>query len=1258
MPDKEQILKWYAQFKQMLVNEGIDVNNPADLLRIKAFKAADLDNDIRGEVVFPLDSKNVYKKSFENDGFNEFKKLSDNVKGKLGHIYEFEENIEKAKKDEKTYKNLANLYLDYDKAVKEASDGLVEYDTYKINHLGEFSQKMIDSLKLPDETNENDFANIEKLYNFAAEGMLVIESERTEPDAFRLVMADLNDDLVLSEEAGALMDKNSDPDFVPSPNQKDMLKSMGAIKHASEVEFNVIDGKEYDEEYANERIAFLNKLKENSKNADVVENGIIKLDSLIQDIVETDINEFNDEIKKDYISRNEFKNKYNEQIEKEFNDIVEKSYYQADKMHSLEKYVEKNADYSEFEYENTKSKQILKELVLEYKQYIGNDSELNKIITAVEKYANVDAHAGKNFREERGYVEKTIEMLDEYFEKLDEDDAKVNKKIHDFLAKVKDEKNMTPEEEKRDAELCAEVEMVDNRRRVHSSLSNYFNQLVNGRLKVPEHARKAEVDKTPYGIILGTGFIYMNGSGVKIKQTVSEKEVGKAGSVLASNLATTTAKKKDRPIFQHEPRMNDIQQGMLGNCYMLAGLQEVARLYPWKIKEAICDNHDGTATVRLFKRKKGFYTPVYIRVDKQEERVLGLNQGNEDCLWASLILNAYIISGMHPYRDAVDNKDNIDHYPGKDVMEMHAKLYNEDPEHYDTSEAPWLRIENGKAYADWKPDVTQVEGGNGGEFLETFLGKDFKHYTHDMEHLQSPLWLRTYNADYNDPEDIIKLAFVNDGDKVTREELEGTCKKSFDELVAAELGTENYENFNYDDEDIKEITSMFKTAIGDVKKVIQKELDDNGGKITGDCANEIRNIKDVFNAAAGDNNLDVKIAFRNAAVSMLLTKIQKSYVTVKSDFAERKTAREKEFTSIKDKLDKGLPVMVGSKHSDYINVMGGHEYSVIGAYTTDDNPPRNFLRIRNPWGNRDFSMTHGTLAYMVKGKGMNDNGLEYYTDKDGKECIRYVNMEDGVFDMEFDLACNEFYRYMVNESENLIKEQQVKSPEYIVEEFGPKEQPDKMTEERFREYLKCAAGLIKDITNTKSVFSSDTKSFTDLLKCAKNFKDSVIVHREGSVADMKTSLNALKDAANAYKEHLNNDVSKDKAEWSKRQTRREKICQTIIALAENYEKNPAEPKKPFEIEYAKKMLEANYSKNNITMDQDKLDENVNKLVNHKAFRQIIDKKTISKLHNADKEMIDESLKEFAKITKGYARDKGYNLETMEKEKTSSVTMPK
>ncbi len=67
------------------------------------------------------------------------------------------------------------------------------------------------------------------------------------------------------------------------------------------------------------------------------------------------------------------------------------------------------------------------------------------------------------------------------------------------------------------------------------------------------------------------------------------------------------------PLFPHEPTINDLRQGKISNCYMLAATTSLIEMDPQAIKHCVRDDGD-CAIVRLY---KGPGKPVYIRVRKE-----------------------------------------------------------------------------------------------------------------------------------------------------------------------------------------------------------------------------------------------------------------------------------------------------------------------------------------------------------------------------------------------------------------------------------------------------------------------------------------------------------------------------------------------------------------------------------------------------------------------------------------------------------------
>src|SRR5208283_2122475 len=84
------------------------------------------------------------------------------------------------------------------------------------------------------------------------------------------------------------------------------------------------------------------------------------------------------------------------------------------------------------------------------------------------------------------------------------------------------------------------------------------------------------------------------------------------------------------------PTMSDINQGYLGDCYLLSSLAEVANQNPSAISSMITNNGNGTYGVRFYVNG----APRYVTVDAQlADGGTIFNSGSN--IWGSLVEQAY-----------------------------------------------------------------------------------------------------------------------------------------------------------------------------------------------------------------------------------------------------------------------------------------------------------------------------------------------------------------------------------------------------------------------------------------------------------------------------------------------------------------------------------------------------------------------------------------------------------------------------------------
>lgn len=196
-----------------------------------------------------------------------------------------------------------------------------------------------------------------------------------------------------------------------------------------------------------------------------------------------------------------------------------------------------------------------------------------------------------------------------------------------------------------------------------------------------------------------------------------------------TNVGTSFTDKTSAPLFPHDPTPNDISQGNLGDCYLLAGLSSLAQRDPQKIRDCMRDNGDGTVTVRFYQKNMNEetgefsgYTPVFVTVDK----VVPKSQGTEDCLWAQMIERAYTASGLHCAGDVYAKAVPAD------IDAQYSRYASSQEELPGHEECPWLIDKNG-ALHPWQPDYSQIESGHSEHFLEQLLGADGVSVSHRVD---------------------------------------------------------------------------------------------------------------------------------------------------------------------------------------------------------------------------------------------------------------------------------------------------------------------------------------------------------------------------------------------------------------------------------------------------------------------------------------------------------------------------------------------
>ena len=131
---------------------------------------------------------------------------------------------------------------------------------------------------------------------------------------------------------------------------------------------------------------------------------------------------------------------------------------------------------------------------------------------------------------------------------------------------------------------------------------------------------------------------------------------------------------RDLPLFPHSPQLNDVKQGVLGNCYMLAAVQTLVAMDPKAVQNMFCDMGDGNVLVRFYAafgekdqayrriddieliNKSTTVRPVYVKVRKHYTTG---EEGSSYCLWMQLLEKAYAAAGFNKGKQDIDEKGEL-----------------------------------------------------------------------------------------------------------------------------------------------------------------------------------------------------------------------------------------------------------------------------------------------------------------------------------------------------------------------------------------------------------------------------------------------------------------------------------------------------------------------------------------------------------------------------------------------------------------------
>ncbi|MDQ7033521.1 MAG: C2 family cysteine protease [Anaerolineae bacterium] len=105
------------------------------------------------------------------------------------------------------------------------------------------------------------------------------------------------------------------------------------------------------------------------------------------------------------------------------------------------------------------------------------------------------------------------------------------------------------------------------------------------------------------------------------------------------------------PLFEKgQPNANDVKQGGIGDCYLMAALSSLAQQQPQYIKQIMVDQGD-KVSVRLYEVDQTnpanhTFTAKYLTIEKSIAKLNGSALYNKGALWVSMMEKAYAAGGF------------------------------------------------------------------------------------------------------------------------------------------------------------------------------------------------------------------------------------------------------------------------------------------------------------------------------------------------------------------------------------------------------------------------------------------------------------------------------------------------------------------------------------------------------------------------------------------------------------------------------------
>ncbi len=235
-----------------------------------------------------------------------------------------------------------------------------------------------------------------------------------------------------------------------------------------------------------------------------------------------------------------------------------------------------------------------------------------------------------------------LEAFDKY--------ADMDVTLKTMLDRSKDENNVNREDYQKESDSLIEaITLAENREKELAKMDK------NSRA-VKFETSLLNALKGAYSALKGTLEVPGNAEIVDISDDQfvtyeTDKESGTAKNEKKENEMIDRTKEE---LFPHEPCVEDVGQGCLGDCYLISLLAGIVNSRPMLIKNMLKDNGDGTVTVRFFKgydEKNDEKIRVYCRVKKttpKQENGSG-DKYARGALWVKMIEKAFVASGIYNY---------------------------------------------------------------------------------------------------------------------------------------------------------------------------------------------------------------------------------------------------------------------------------------------------------------------------------------------------------------------------------------------------------------------------------------------------------------------------------------------------------------------------------------------------------------------------------------------------------------------------------